>query len=477
MNDKEKMKKILSGEHPNYTVTENNALQYNDLNKCLTLFSRVGGMRNSSRNVVLKMFKKAFKENPELATQISYWARAAREGSGERNTFYTILDEIAKCSPIFISDNAKVLAELGYYKDLVRYFYISNVVSAFAQSILEKDRLACKWAPRKGENAKKLRDELKFTNKEYRKWLKKYSITLEQQMTNKEWGDINYPSVPGAAMRKYKEAFNKHDKHRFDKWKDDKNSKASVSASYPHQVMKMSGSDDKLSQKLWDNLPDLVIEGENILPMIDVSGSMTGLPMEVAISLGLYLAERNKGNFKNKYLTFSESPTLDKIKGETLAERYKNVLNSHWGMNTDFERAYKLILELALSFDATQEQMPTMLLVLSDMQFDEATTTNPHFENIQREFELAGYIMPKIVFWNLSSSNLEGSPARPTDDGVAMVSGFSPTIMKAVLNVEDFNPIDVMMEALEPIQLDYTNLNDKLDIEYDESTYSEFGWN
>jgi hypothetical protein len=85
--------------------------------------------------------------------------------------------------------------------------------------------------------------------------------------------------------------------------------------------------------------------------------------------------------------------------------------------------------------------------------------------------------MPKIVFWNLSSSNLEGSPARPTDDGVAMVSGFSPTIMKAVLNVEDFNPIDVMMEALEPIQLDYTNLNDKLDIEYDESTYSEFGWN
>jgi len=118
-----------------------------------------------------------------------------------------------------------------------------------------------------------------------------------------------------------------------------------------------------------------------------------------------------------------------------------------------------------------------MLLVLSDMQFDEATTTNPHFENIQREFELAGYIMPKIVFWNLEGSH-HGSPALSSDPGVGMVSGFNPSIMKAVLDCDDFTPLGIMTRALEPIELDYTNLNDKLDIVKDDyqPEMTEYGW-
>ena len=144
-----------------YTSTTNGALQHETSgNKCLDLFSVIGNLRNCSRTDILERFEQAFNENTELATQVAYWARAARQGSGERNTFYTILDEIAKSSPDFVSDNAKTLALLGYYKDLLRYFHIPGVVSSFAQSIKDKDRLANKWAPRKGENARKLRDEL-----------------------------------------------------------------------------------------------------------------------------------------------------------------------------------------------------------------------------------------------------------------------------------------------------------------------------
>ena len=117
------------------------------------------------------MFEKAFNDNPELATQVAFWARAAREGAGERKTFYTILDEIARISPEFISDNARTLAELGYWKDLLRYIDIPGVVSVFAQAIKDGDRLACKWAPRK---CSVLRDKLGMTNKQYRKWLKKH---------------------------------------------------------------------------------------------------------------------------------------------------------------------------------------------------------------------------------------------------------------------------------------------------------------
>ena len=152
-----------------YTSTTNGALQHESSgNKCLDLFSVIGNLRDCSRTDGIERFEQAFNENMELATQVAFWARAARVGAGERKTFFTILDEIRKKSPEFIGDNAKTLAELGYWKDLVRYLDIQGVVSTFAQAIKNKDRLACKWAPRK---CPQLRDELGFTNKEYRKWV------------------------------------------------------------------------------------------------------------------------------------------------------------------------------------------------------------------------------------------------------------------------------------------------------------------
>ena len=437
----------------NYTTTTNGAITNQTSGKeCLDLFQRIGNMRHNDRLQILEEFQTAFKDDKELATQVLFWARAARIGSGERKTFHTILSEIGKTSPDFISDNAKTIAELGYWKDLVPYLHIKNVVAVFAQAIREKDRLACKWAPRK---CAVIRDELNMTNKEYRKWLSEHSETVEQKMSEKSWSDISYSSVPGSAMRKYSRAFTTQDSKRFDEWKDDKTSKASVSATYPHEVLKCD--DSKLADKLWDNLPDLLSESdENILPMIDVSGSMMGMPLAVAISLGMYLSERTKGEFKDMFLTFSENPELVKLQGDTIVERLQNIQSADWGMNTDFEAAYEHILRVATRHDVLPDSMPTMLLVLSDMQFDDSQRGMPHFEHIKKEYEKAGYDLPKIVFWNLDAHF--GTPAECSDSSVAMVSGFSPSIMKAVLNAEEFNPISVMMEALKDIELDYTNL-------------------
>ena len=445
----------------NYTTTTNGAITNQTSGKeCLDLFQRIGNMRHQDRLRILEDFETAYIENKELATQVLFWARAARIGSGERKTFHTILSEIGKTSPDFISDNAKTIAELGYWKDLVPYFHIPKVISVFAQAIREKDRLACKWAPRK---CAVLRDELGFTNREYRKWLKRYSETVEQQMSNSEWSDIQYSSVPGSAMRRYSRAFDKNDSRRFESWKNDKTSKASVSATYPHDIWDVR--DESLQDKLWNNLPDLLVDSkERILPMIDVSGSMFGKPMAVAISLGMYLAERNNSDLKDLFLTFSESPELVKIKGDTLRERMTNISCSDWGMNTDFEKAYRRILEMARENDVTKDSMPTMLLVLSDMQFDESQEDKVHFDDIKDKFNKSGYEMPKLVFWNLNSYS--GNQSTMNEDGVCMVSGFSPSIMKAILSCEDFNPMNVMMEALEPIELDYSNLKDKLDIDY-----------
>ncbi len=437
----------------NYTTTTNGAITNQTSGKeCLDLFQRIGNMRYADRLHILEEFETAYIENKELATQVLFWARAARIGSGERKTFHTILSEIGETSPDFISDNATTIAELGYWKDLVPYLHIKNVVVVFAQAIRDKDRLACKWAPRK---CAVLRDELKMTNKEYRKWLSEHSETVEQQMSEKSWSDIEYSSVPGSAMRRYGRAFDKQDTQRFEDWKNDKTSKASVSATYPHEVL--ACDDDKLAEKLWNNLPDLLSESdENILPMIDVSGSMFGQPLAVAISLGMYLSERTKGEFKDMFLTFSEDPQLVRLAGDSVKERLDNIVEANWGMSTDFERAYRHILDVAVHYDVVPESMPTMLLVLSDMQFNDSQRGMTHFNHMKERYEQAGYKLPKIVFWNLDAHM--GTPAECDDDSVAMVSGFSPSIMKAILNAEDFTPMDVMMEALKDIEIDYTNL-------------------
>jgi len=280
-------------------------------------------------------------------------------------------------------------------------------------------------------------------------------------MSMRKWGEVVYSSVPGSAMRKYRGAFDKNDFDRFEEWKNDKTSKASVSATYPHEVLKCD--DDKLAEKLWNNLPDLLSESdENILPMIDVSGSMMGEPLAVATSLGMYLAERTKGEFKDLFLTFSSNPELVKLQGDSVMERLRNISQADWGMDTDFTKAYQHILDVAVKHDVVPESMPTMLLVLSDMQFNDSqggyygSKSMTHFGHMKKVYEDAGYELPKIVFWNLDAHF--GTPAQCDDDSVAMVSGFSPSIMKAVLNAEDFTPMDVMLEALKPIELNYINL-------------------
>ena len=138
-------------------------------------------------------------------------------------------------------------------------------------------------------------------------------------------------------------------------------------------------------------------------------------------------------------------------------ERMSNIQGAHWGMNTDFEKAYMHILRLAQRHNVEKDSMPTMLLVLSDMQFDQSQNHDgTHFSHMKDEYEMAGYDFPKLVFWNLSV--YPGTPAECSDDNVAMVCGYNPKIMEAVLNAEDFSPMSVMLEALKAIELDYSNL-------------------
>jgi hypothetical protein len=215
-------------------------------------------------------------------------------------------------------------------------------------------------------------------------------------------------------------------------------------------------------QAQWDALPNYVGDA-NVLAMVDVSGSMTTVSLEkstitaadVALSLGLYVADKNKGPFKDTFLTFSGDPELLHLRGN-LVEKLAQMDSSKWGMNTDLDKAINLILQTAITHKVPRSEMPKILLILSDMQFDASVKHDLRASQmLAQAYEVRGYEMPKVVFWNLNAH--DDVPVNTHQMGFALVSGFSPAILKAVLadKLEYFTPTSVMMETLANPRYDY----------------------
>jgi hypothetical protein len=175
----------------------------------------------------------------------------------------------------------------------------------------------------------------------------------------------------------------------------------------------------------------------------------------VAVSLGLYLADKNKGKFKDTFLTFSSHPQLVHLKGDIL-DKCQQMSTSKWEMNTNLHAAIEKILQVAVEGNVPQEEMPSTLLILSDMQFDQCTRYDDSaMQMIARKYADAGYSMPNIVFWNLNAH--DNVPAKFNDNGVALVSGFSPAIVKGVLaaDLDNFTPEAIMLKTIMSERYDY----------------------
>jgi hypothetical protein len=233
----------------------------------------------------------------------------------------------------------------------------------------------------------------------------------------------------------------------------------------PYGFCEFSTSNLQHIQAQWDALPNFVGDA-NILPLVDVSGSMTSLAgghkskssvtcLDVAVSLGLYIADKNKGKFKDTFLTFSSQPQLLYLQGNIL-DKVKQMVTSKWEMSTNLHLAFHKILDVAVSGKVPQSEMPEVLLILSDMQFDQCTRYDDSaMEMIARKYTEAGYNVPNIVFWNLNAH--DNVPVKYDTRGAALVSGFSPSIVKAVLQAEmdNFTPEAIMMQTIMNERYDY----------------------
>jgi hypothetical protein len=459
------------------TVTENGmTTNSSSLNACVDLFFTIGAMRGQDKQRLISSFSAAFAEDPNRALKILFWVRDVRGGAGERQIFRDILHYLVEARPEVLEKNMHLIPEFGRWDDLLEFAATpleSTAFSLIQQALLGSGNGLCaKWMPRKGKEASRLRKFLDFSPKQYRKTLVNMTDVVETKMCSKDWESIQYGKIPSLASSRYQKAFWKNDQGRYQLYVDGLKKgteKINASAVYPYDITKSLHSGVKeVAVEQWKRLPNYM-EGssERILPVVDVSGSMGTSAggnssiscMDVAISLGLYISERNEGAFKDSFITFSGNPKLQVLKGD-LFERFTQLKKADWAMNTDLQKVFALILDQAKKFSIPETEMPTKILILSDMEFDAATQAgrsygwgndatvisewNPTAQQmIAKMYEEAGYAMPSIIYWNIQSRG-HNIPVSFEETGTALISGFSPSILKSVMTGEITSPHKIM---------------------------------
>ena len=449
-------------------TTTTNGMVTNDttLNNCVDLFFSIGAMRGKPREKLIKLFRDAYEENPLVSTKLLFWSRDVRGGSGERKIFRDILTFLSKNSPNTIKKNIHLIPEFGRWDDVLTLVDSELEVDAFtliSEGLINRNGLCAKWMPRKGVVANKLRKFLKMNPKQYRKTLVELTNVVETKMCAKDWESIDYSKLPSLASSKYQKSFNRNDGVRYEQYKNaliDGTAKVNAGAVYPYDIiksMRYGGGDDVVNNKQWESQPNFM-EGsiERIIPVVDVSGSMgckvgenpNLTCMDVAISLGIYISERSEGSFKDAFITFSQNPKLQYLKGN-LRQRLGQLQSADWGMSTNLQSVFELILRQAKHHNISEDMMPTKILILSDMQFNSAISDSNLTAQgmIKQMYEDAGYKLPDVVFWNLNASN-SNFPVKFNESGTALVSGFSPSILKSILGGKNFNPESIMFDTI-----------------------------
>lgn len=490
------IKNMLNNEY-NTSVTENGAVGYRTSGKALLdLNFGVSSFRNTSSEAIAEQFVKAYYEDAKLAIRWLFYAGDVRQGLGERRLFRTVMLYLAQSHTGVARALLPLIPEYSRWDIVVSMMNspLADEAVEMIQGQLEKDgankekgrsiSLCAKWLPSENASsgyakqmARMLAKKLSMTRKQYRQMLssyRQYMDVVEVKMSGKKWADINYETVPSRANLVYNTAFLRNDEERRRAFlgavkKGEKTIHAGVL--YPHDIVhsyvkkwRSAGGLDDTLEELWKALPDYVQGNGNTLCVADGSGSMFSRAgstdvtcLDVANALAIYFAEHCTGQFKDTYITFSHTPQfVDLSKGKSLHDKLEIAMCHNEVANTNIEAVFDLILNTAVKYRMPQNELPSNLLILSDMEFDTATMSNVNgkwvapdtklFDMLSKRYAAHGYRLPRLVFWNICSRT-KTIPLRENALGVALVSGFSPTIVKMVLSNE-LDPYKVLVEQL-----------------------------
>lgn len=479
----------------NKTFTENGAVTLKStMSDCLDLFATVGALRKQSEQEIISRFIKAFAENKDIAMKLLFYARDVRGGLGERKVFRTIIKWLAINHPYSLLKNISYIAEYGRFDDLLVLFGtpLEKEMLKCIKTQLDSDLKAMengeevsllgKWLPSvnasNGETVrmgKKIARYLDLDDGSYRKMLVKlraYIKIIENNLRIKDY-TFDYSKQPSKAMFKYRCAFIRNDGKRYNEFLGKVSSgevKLNASTLMPYEIvdpllknwdsrcqtfMKELTRDERKSiNTTWEALPDFG-GNENALAIVDTSGSMywggNPKPASVAMSLGLYFAERNTGAFKNHFIEFSSRPELIAIKGKHFADKLQYITSFNQVADTNIEAVFDVVLNAAKNNNVPQSELPSQLIIISDMEFNscvrDASISN--FQNAKEKFEVAGYKLPQVVFWNVASRNRQ-QPVSQNEQGVLLVSGCTPRLFSMIADgsLSNSSPYDFMLEVL-----------------------------
>lgn len=464
------MSNLFKHSHLHAGRTENGAVNHTSSMSALVDFYKAAGSSRGNVEILPDLFYKALREDVDVAVRILLHMRDVREGMGERKAFRTVLlqaieDNILDSFQVLrIMDKISELGRFDDFKIFVGTRYETDAFKHLEAALLDPDTasLAAKWLPRvKPRHKQFVKRFCKFANlseKEYRTLLSALSDTVEQKISTNNFGEIDYSKIPSLAAARYQKLFSKKDGERYAAYVEALSkgeTKINAGAVYPYDILKsVNHGKAQVANEQWKALPNWMADGENILCMTDVSSSMTWqtfgavTALDIGVSLALYASERNTGCFKDELMVYSTRPHFITLSGD-LQTRMRQVMSHVEYDSTNLQAAFDRILEIGVRNGLTQAAMPSKLIIFSDMEFNQVDGANgcTNFEAIRSKYEKAGYEMPQLVFWYLANRN-GTCEVSVKDNGVAMVSGFSPATLKSLLGGEKFDPISVMLKAV-----------------------------
>ena len=466
----------------NYTRTENGALTYaSTRSDCLDLFATAGAIRSADAGEIEGRFLKAYAEDPDLAMKFLFFARDVRGGLGERRVFRVILSWLAVNEPQSAAKNVAHIAEFGRYDDLLclldtpcESIALEHIARQFHEDLVDLEAgksvsLLAKWLPSVNASSavtvrqsKRIARALRLTEAQYRKALaalRKRIQIIENHLRERDY-TFDYEKQPSKALFKYRKAFTRNDAARYQAFLDRAAAGEAVlktGSLAPYDIIRpfferqVSGQELRAIDATWNAQEDFT-GGENALVVIDGSGSMYGgtepLPAAVALSLGIYFAERSTGHFSNHFITFSRRPQLVEIKGKNILEKVRYCHNYNEVADTNLQAVFDLILNAAVKNRLPQSELPARLYIISDMEFNACVVDGDvtNFVYAKRRFAEHGYALPEVVFWNVASRNRQ-QPVTRNEQGVVLVSGCTPRIF-SLLSSQALDPYAMMLEIL-----------------------------
>lgn len=489
----EEIKKTILEDY-NDSYTENGAKGYKTTGKnLLDMNFKIPSYRNCTSDLIYEDFSKALHEDPNLAIKWLFYVRDIRGGLGERRLFREVMLWLSNDTSYLCIALLPIIPEYGRWDDLI-YILLYTVNSKVQKECIKiiknqlefdlrgsrNDKpisLLAKWLPSINTSsemtvaeAKKLATWLGLSEKVYRKTLshlRSYLNVVETKISANNWNDVKYENVPSKANLLYANAFMKHDKDRRTEYLKLLNENKTVINSgtlYPHEIVhKYKSKYSETLEAMWKSLPN-VETPESTIVVADGSASMRSMvdsrskvtALEIANALAIYFAERCRDEFKDKYITFSETPQLvDLGDNKSLKSKIQTALKHNEIANTNIEAVFNLILKTAVGNMMKQEDIPANILIISDMEFDEATSNDVGsklFKQIQNKYNYHGYCLPKLIFWNVNSRT-NTIPLVQNEAGVILMSGFSINSMNMVLSGE-LDPYKALVKVLSNTRYD-----------------------